>query len=190
MINTLLFFAFGKEVAKIVKFFGLLTFALKKSIFVFEEPLIINLKNQTSMSKTLSKEVPENYVLCLHEDCPCASTCLRHLACKPMMERSTYLRVLNPDRCVPGTSCRYYRDSAPVVYARGFKGMQARMLPAQYQKFRALLLNHFSQNTFYERRRGDFALSPEEQKMVLQALHQAGVTEDLSFDRYEESICW
>ena len=34
MINTLLFFAFGKEVAKIVNFFGLLTFALKKSIFV------------------------------------------------------------------------------------------------------------------------------------------------------------
>lgn len=66
MINTLLFFAFGKEVAKIVNFFGLLTFALKKSIFVFEEPLIINPKNQTSMSKTLSKEVPENYVLCLH----------------------------------------------------------------------------------------------------------------------------
>lgn len=37
MINTLLFFAFGKEVAKIVNFFGLLTFALKKSIFVCEE---------------------------------------------------------------------------------------------------------------------------------------------------------
>ena len=53
MINTLIFFAFGKEVAKIVNFFGLLTFALKKSIFVSEEPLIINLKNQTSMSKTL-----------------------------------------------------------------------------------------------------------------------------------------
>lgn len=66
MINTLLFFARGKEVAKIVNFFSLLTFALKKSIFVFEEPLIINLKNQTSMSKTLSKEVPENYALCLH----------------------------------------------------------------------------------------------------------------------------
>lgn len=190
MINNLFFLALGKEVAKIVNFFGLLTFALKKSIFVFEETLIINPKNQTSMSKTLSKEVPENYVLCLREDCPCASTCLRHLACKPMMECSIYLRVLNPDCCVPGTSCPYYRDSTPVVYARGFKGMQSQMLPAQYQKFRALLLNYFSMNVFYERRRGDFALSPEEQKMVLQALHQAGVMEDLSFDRYEECFRW
>lgn len=142
------------------------------------------------MSKTLSKEVPENYALCLREDCLCASTCLRRLACKPMMERSTYLRVLNPDRCLPGASCPYYRNSAPVVYARGFKGMQERMLPAQYQKFRALLLNHFSQNTFYERRRGDFALTPEEQEQVLQTLRQVGVTEELPFDRYEECFRW
>lgn len=142
------------------------------------------------MPKTLSKEVPENYALCLREDCPCASTCLRRLAYEPMMKRSTYLYVLNPDRCVPGASCPYYRNSAPVVYARGFKGMQARMLPAQYQKFRALLLNHFSQNTFYERRRGDYPLSPEEQNLVLQALHQAGVTENLPFDRYEECLRW
>lgn len=41
MINTLLFFAVGKEVAKIVKIFGLLTFALKKSIFVFDNTLLI-----------------------------------------------------------------------------------------------------------------------------------------------------
>lgn len=57
------------------------------------------------MSKKLVKEVPENYALCLHEDCPCASICLRRLACKPMMERFTYLCALNPDSCVPETSC-------------------------------------------------------------------------------------
>lgn len=142
------------------------------------------------MSKILSKEVPENYALCLREDCPCASTCLRHLACKPMMERSTYLRVLNPDRCLPGASCPYYRDSAPVVYARGFKGMQERMLPAQYQKFRELLSGQSNLNKFYLWRRGEFALSPEEQNLVLWALRQAGVTDELPFDRYEESICW
>lgn len=142
------------------------------------------------MSKTLSKEVPENYALCLREDCPCASTCLRRLACKPMMERFTYLRVLNPDRCVPGSSCPYYRDSTPVVYARGFKGMQSRMLPAQYQKFRELLSGQSNLNKFYLWRRGEFALSPEEQNQVLWALRQAGVTDELPFDRYEESICW
>lgn len=142
------------------------------------------------MSKTLSKEVPENYALCLREDCPCASTCLRRLACKPMMERFTYLRVLNPDRCVPGSSCPYYRDSTPVVYARGFKGMQSRMLPAQYQKFRELLSGQSNLNKFYLWRRGEFALSPEEQNQVLWALRQAGVTDELPFDHYEESICW
>lgn len=40
MMNNLFFLALGKEVAKIVNFFGLLTFALKKSIFVCEYSLL------------------------------------------------------------------------------------------------------------------------------------------------------
>lgn len=40
MINTLLFFAFGKEVAKIVNFFGLLTFAFKKSSLYLKNHLL------------------------------------------------------------------------------------------------------------------------------------------------------
>lgn len=52
------------------------------------------------------------------------------------------------------------------------------------------LLIQFNSNKFYPWCRDEQALSPDEQKMMLQALHQAGVMEDLSFDRYEESICW
>ena len=54
MINTLLFFARGKEVAKIVNFFGLLTFALKKSIFVLTtlRHYLKLLKFLRAMSKT------------------------------------------------------------------------------------------------------------------------------------------
>lgn len=142
------------------------------------------------MPKTLSHEVPDRYALCLHENCSCASACLRRIAYESAKERFTYLCVLNPDHCVPGESCSYYRDSAPVTYARGFKGMQARMLPVQYQQFRNLLLHHFGHNAFYECRRGECALSPEEQELVYQALMQAGVTEKLPFDSYEEGVRW
>lgn len=142
------------------------------------------------MPKTLFKEVPKNYALCLRDDCACAKTCLHRLAYESQRTKSSHLWVINPGCCVPNTSCPYYRDSAPVIFARGFQGMQERMLPAQYRKFRELLLNHFSMNVFYERRRGDFALTPEEQELVLQTLRQVGVTEDLPFDRYEESIRW
>lgn len=60
---------------------------------------------------------------------------------------------------------------------------------AKIVKFFGLLIQ-FNSNKFYPWRRGEQALSPDEQKMMLQVLHQAGVMEDLSFDRYEESIFW
>lgn len=142
------------------------------------------------MPKTLFKEVPKNYALCLRDDCACAKTCLHRLAYESQRTKSSHLWVINPDCCVPDTSCPYYRDSAPVIFARGFQGMQERMLPAQYRKFRELLSGQSNLNKFYLWRRGEFALSPEEQNQVLWALRQAGVTDELPFDRYEESICW
>lgn len=64
------------------------------------------------------------------------------------------------------------------------------MYPGQYQTFMSLLMREFSRNPYFERRRGETALSPKEQHIVLQALRKAGVTEDLKFDAYEENINW
>ena len=83
-----------------------------------------------------------------------------------------------------------FRDSAPVTYARGFTGMQSRMFPAQYQQFMSILMSHFGRNPYFERRRGEFPLSPKEQRIVLNALRRVGVTEELRFDHYEESVNW
>ncbi|MDR4037909.1 MAG: DUF6078 family protein, partial [Parabacteroides sp.] len=49
---------------------------------------------------------------------------------------------------------------------------------------------HFGRNPYFERRRGEFPLSPKEQRIVLNALRRVGVTEELRFDHYEESVNW
>ena len=100
------------------------------------------------------------------------------------------LRLLNPTLCTRDEACPYFRDSAPVTYARGFTGMQSRMFPAQYQQFMSILMSHFGRNPYFERRRGEFPLSPKEQRIVLNALRRVGVTEELKFDHYEESVNW
>ena len=53
-----------------------------------------------------------------------------------------------------------------------------------------LRLSHFGRNPYFERRRGEFPLSPKEQRIVLNALRRVGVTEELRFDHYEESVNW
>ena len=64
------------------------------------------------------------------------------------------------------------------------------MFPAQYQQFMSILMSHFGRNPYFERRRGESPLSPKEQRIVLNALRRVGVTEELRFDHYEESVNW
>lgn len=143
------------------------------------------------MPKKQYKKAPLNYPVCLHADCPRAEHCLHRVAYGMLLEKCEMLRVINPERCrKDGDNCPYFRDSAPVTYARGFTQMQRRMYPGQYNRFMRLLVGYFGRNPYFERRKGETALTPAEQKIVLNALRQAGVEEDLKFDAYEENVNW
>lgn len=147
-------------------------------------------KEKIAMPKKLYKEAPKEYAICWHSDCPRAATCLHQLACQPLMEEQAILRLINPNHCTKDEHCPYYRDSSPVTYARGFTNMQKRMFPDQYQTFMSILMKRFGRTPYFERRRGEIAMPPKEQEIVLRALRQAGVTEDLKFDQYEENVNW
>lgn len=130
-------------------------------------------------------QVPHNFALCLHAECPMATTCLRRMVWSAVPEGEEYLTILNPSGIVPSAGCRYYRPAQKEVYARGFRGMQARMLPAQYAKFSDKLTRYFSRNCYYERRRGDRLCSPKEIAYIREVLAEIGLSA-LEFDAYEE----
>ena len=64
------------------------------------------------------------------------------------------------------------------------------MFSEQYQKFMIICIDKFSRTPYFEWRRGDSALPPNEQEFILNALKRDGVTEELKFDSYEENINW
>ena len=141
------------------------------------------------MPKKTYTSAPADYAVCIHADCPQASTCLHRLAYSQKQD-TTYLRLINPKLCKPNGKCKFYRDATPVVYARGFTNFQKKMYPGQYQYFMTLLISEFCRTGYYERRRGDTALSPHEQDIVLAALRKVGVKEEMKFDSYEKNINW
>ena len=142
------------------------------------------------MPKKLYEDVPDGYTVCFHGDCPLAEDCLHRLAYHVLIRQSDILRVVNPNHCVKDHGCPYFRSATPVRCACGFTAMQQNMLPGQYRTFMAILVERFGRNSYYERRRGDILLSPQEQDVVQGALREAGVQETLDFDRYEEKVCW
>lgn len=142
------------------------------------------------MPKKQYTSLPPGYAVCQHSDCKMAKTCLHQMAYDKLMQTETYLNLINPGKCSKDEHCGFYRDSKPVLYARGFTNFQKRMFPDQYQEFMRLLIGRFSRNPYFERRRGETALPPKEQEIVLNALKQVGVTEEMEFDSYEENINW
>lgn len=142
------------------------------------------------MPKKLSNDIPNGYPVCCHSDCPQSSKCLHQVVYEEIMKRDTYIRLINPGNCTKDELCKFFRSAKPAIYARGFTKMQTQMYPDQYQKFMNILIRKFGRNPYYERRRGEYAMPPEEQSVVLEALHKAGVEKDLEFDRYEENINW
>ena len=142
------------------------------------------------MPKKTYDSLPDNYYVCQHGGCPKAATCLHQLAYPVLMKKKPVIRLINPELCQPTAECRYYRDAAPVTYARGFTNFQERMYPNQYRTFMWMLIGKFGRNAYYERRRGDTLLSPQEQKIVLDALRKVGITGEVKFDSYEKHINW
>lgn len=142
------------------------------------------------MPRKLYKGIPAIYAVCQFADCPQAQNCLHQIAYQSLIESEKFLNLINPKLCTHDTQCRFFRSSAPTLFAFGFKNMKEHMLPKQYSAFKEILTKHFGHNLFYERQRGDIPITPEEQELILQTLKQAGVTEKLEFDRYEEGLNW
>ena len=144
------------------------------------------------MSKYNGTPIPYGYCVCQHADCPKAPTCLRQLAYTPEMEdeSSIFVHLLKPSLGTKKADCPYYRDSTPVRFAKGFKNMQKQMLPGQYERFRLRLIGHFGRNPYYERRRGNRLLTPEEQAVIRQVLKEVAIIRELKFDSYVEKLYW
>jgi len=142
------------------------------------------------MSKQIPTEIPDDYPVCLHSDCPQAATCLHQIVYPELQKDQTYLKLVNPMMCTKDGQCKFYRDSKPVRFARGFINFQKRMFPDQYDKFRITLEYEFGRNEYFRRRRGEKIITPKEQKIILDILRKVGVTDDLEFDRYDEQPNW
>ena len=136
------------------------------------------------------KDIPKNYPLCMHTDCPKAETCLHQLAFRQHAKLSTYLKLINPAQCTRQANCPHYADYKPVIFAKGFTNFQKQMFPGQYDKFMSRLILHFGRNAYYLRRRGDILLPPDEQEFIKATLKRSGITTQMEFDEYIEGINW
>ena len=136
-------------------------------------------------------DIPFEYPRCVITTCGQAGTCLRSMAWKRLCRTDNTATVLNP-LLADGVSgrCRFYRDSTPERYARGFAYMQQYMVPAQYATFMRTCIARYGRNGYFKRRRGDIPLSPADQRFILGLLRDIGLGTAPGFQGYEMRYSW
>ena len=150
---------------------------------------MVSLRYHTTMNTIDYTQVPQMFSLCIHDACPLVEQCLRHMAWTASPATEERINIINPKCIEQGEDCHHYRSSTPGIYARGFLGMQAKMLPAQYAKFSERLMKHFSRTAYYEHRRGTMLCSPSDIAYIRGILDELGLS-GLEFDAYEEHYNW
>ena len=141
--------------------------------------------------KINASAIPDAYLLCMNQDCPKATGCLRRIAEQQISDKVRLWRVISPKYQKNHTGdCPYFRPSDKQTYALGFIGMLEQMPYRQMQEAASRLLNHFGRRTYYRVRKGERPLSPNEQKSILNILEQCGIGDPGKFDAYFETYDW
>ena len=64
---------------------------------------------------------------CVYGDCPLTHRCLRRNAYLALTHKQECMQVVNPEWCIQGEECKYFRDNTSVIYAKVFLNFQKKI---------------------------------------------------------------
>ena len=129
-----------------------------------------------------SSDIPTSYLLCMKQDCPKATTCLRRIAEQQIGDEVKLWHVISPKYQEKQTDrCAYFRPADKLTYALGFIGMLDRMPYKLMQEAICKLMRRFGRRTYYRVRKGE---------RMLNILKQCGINDPGKFDAYFEAYDW
>ena len=147
---------------------------------------------------TTLQDIPKNYVYCFASDeaCPQAGTCLHALAARVLTESGKneplLIQCINPNYAKqPADKCTFYRDSAPVRFARGMAHLFDELPLKQARAVRPRVMNCFSwRSIFFQARGGERLITPEEQEAIARVFRATGLGIEPKYDEYVSAIRW
>lgn len=134
--------------------------------------------------------VPSWYVLCHNNQCPLKNDCLRFLAGEHAPESMEIATCVMPKTLKAGT-CRWYDKKSVVVYAAGFNHLYDRVMKKDYTAMRKAITRYLhGAKQYYEYKRGDRPLSPEQQQWIKDYVKSQGYDWEVEFDSYYEGYVY
>ena len=128
---------------------------------------------------------PLSFALCFNLQCPRQTTCLRYQAAKQIGENHKVGLSIYPTALQPNGECAYFRNSAPIKHAYGFRKLFSQVKQKDAESLRHTIKQYLGgHGTYYRYNRGEKQLTPIQQESILNIFQKYGYTESLIFDEY------
>lgn len=148
--------------------------------------------NQTELSQEEAfREKAKDYLMCFIDSCPVHEQCLRWLVGQYAKTTPFALTSVNPrNPKVGGEQCEMFRKNVRVIMKRGLTQLYREMPTYQERLIRNTLIAWWSRKKYFEIRKGDRPITPEQQEDVIHACRHHGWKGPIIFDSEEEDWLW
>lgn len=137
------------------------------------------------------REKAESYLVCFNGQCPRCESCLRYLVGKFAKEQPMALIAVNPRHPQVATSeCPMFRHREQVMMKRGLTHFYDEMPGRLEHIVRHNLIAAFGRKYYFEMRKGERLITPENQNCIADICRSLGWTGELHYDREQLSYDW
>lgn len=128
--------------------------------------------------------------VCPLATCAKSGTCIRQLNYQKAVAEEPCFTILNTKLFSPTSDgCPYHLVKKTVRIAYGFNRLYG-TVPARNTKLFRLGTEFGSDSTYYRFKRGEYGLSPSQQKRLLDYFLKNGADISVGFDRYQDEITY
>lgn len=137
------------------------------------------------------KSVPRYFAHCFNDQCPKTNDCLRRLAAINNTPDKSFITIVNP-ACFPsnGHTCPHFKPQSKSHMAWGITHLLDNVPHKDATELRNEMINHFNKSLYYRFYRKEHALSPDDQRYILQLFKEKGITEEPVYDYYTDEYNW
>ncbi len=139
----------------------------------------------------LREKASQHYLVCFIDKCPLHDHCLRWQAGQYADPKQLVCKAINPHSSRVGSEqCVMYRSDQRVLMKLGLTKLYHEMPTYMERSIRQHLIDCWGRKQYFEMRRGDRPITPEQQRQVANACRKNGWTGPIVYDGEQEDWEW
>ncbi|MBR4920133.1 MAG: hypothetical protein IKZ62_02300 [Prevotella sp.] len=147
--------------------------------------------NKTRTQEEVFRDKTDHYIVCFLNHCPLREQCLRWLVGQYVDPTRVVYSSINPHNPHYGNEhCGMFRPNRKAIMKRGFKNMYHEMPGYMEHNIRRWLILLFGRKQYFEMRKGERLITPEQQQQILETCRTNGWQGPINYDGEQEDWLW